>query len=1240
MVGYGVRRRSWAAVAAVLGLAGSLLAAGVAPPAGAAAGEADNEAVYSACVGPALESAGLVDVAGSFAEDAVNCLAHFEITRGRTATEYDPGAPVLRWEMALFLARAAAPAGITLPAVPDQNFTDIDEVFEGGRTAIAQMAHLGIMPGRSSTSFRPELQVSRAEMAEMLDAFLGEAELGLGALGGSVDGLSDVSPDDDVFEDIEGTTRGQHAAIRRMFEAGVAKGTAGGRFNPGALVTRAQMAVFITRMLAHTTARPMGVTLQAAASEATTGESVELAVSVRGSDLMAMPDAAVDVFSAADPDDAFGEDGRCSDAVSAVGGSKVCEIASGDSSTDPSGDLELSADDLAESLTVWAWRGDVGDVYDSDDMSASSVRIAVTKPGTKLQVTDDMPEGASTTSFGQRVVFTLQVVDEDGKAAAVEGVPVTVAVLETVTNAGPEPDVSSTTSSTNSYKTDSEGSIELSFRQTDPRSGSGSKGDKAWLDLDITPGSKDGVEFELDDKTTLKKAGPEAGAAEGDAAVFWRDAAPVPTALTLSQDVAYHEATTAGQGASHRITAKLTDQYGQGIGRASIFFRSDDQEGVGAAGDGLTVVTDVEQVFWQNGAEHVRFCDDPIITLDNEPLYDGLTALRCLDGEPKDTTRRTTRPNGEAVFTYSRDSDRTGIETIWASYELTPARGGAEAEVLVSNRIYHYWAESADSGSVSGRLLAADADANRAVIYAPEGPMIFEYDSNDQLDSLDGPDLYANFHEHMGRSADAKPPTHLRVNGYQDRARAVNQLILSRERAIQPSSEVLSLVGEGARIAASDTGVVVIGSGRDQVLIFDGADDADPQIIESDERGNGLPWCTWVLLGQCSPQIIESDELGNSLGYDVAISDDGAVIAAGAPYHTGGGRGGAVFVYTRGAGGVYTQAAVLSGEESASWMIQERTGDSDQLFGSGVDVSGDGRTIVVTAPGDRRARAIGAQCDSLQSNPPSLCIEGFIRVFEMPGAGWADDGGGDTDTSFGFLPSDLSLVGSRNGISVSDDGSVVAVGSPGIRSIDGSSDAGGVYVYARPSSGWSTGPLGPPRSADAKLTLAGTDAHTSTEGYFGGFEGRRLGAGVRISGDGSTVVLPGYNIFIDSYEPDAVRQELYVFDRPAGGWTGGLTIDDYEVLTPDGLEEDEFFGRWVDVNDDGSEVISGRYLRQDGDYRGSVVLFARSGAGWSVNSEFLGGEAGTGYGRYAVFAGDDAITAMDRFGGRLTTISR
>ena len=1294
----GVRRRLWS-VAVVLGLVGSLLAVGAAPVSGVA-GEADNEPMYSACVGPALESQGLVDVVGSFAEDAVNCLAHFEVTRGRTETTYDPGAPVLRWQMALFLSRAAGPAGIALPANPEAAFTDTGEVFEEGRTAIAQMAQLRVMRGRSSTSFRPNEPVSRAEMAEMLDSFLAAAEkasgLGLGALGGGGAALSEVAPDDEVFSDIGGVTRFQYAAVRRMFELGVTRGTADGLFNPGGLVTRAQMAVFITRMLAHTVARPAGVTIQAAEQAATVGDSVELAISVRDNDLAPMPDVLVDMFSAADPDEAFGEDGRCSDeGVSQVGGVGLCQAALGDASTDPSGDIEATASDLRESTTVWAWTGAAGDVFDNDDVSSSSASITITKPGIKLMVTDDMPEGATSLEFGGRVVFTLQVVDEDGKAVAVEDVSVRVAAAETQVNAGSDPAAESTQRSTSVYKTDASGEIELSYRQTDPRSASNNTGDSARLDLDITPLGDPALE--LADKTTLEKAGAESGTDAEDAAAVWRDSSPVPTALTLSQAVEYREASAVGNGVPHMITAKLTDQYGQGIGRAQIYFRSDDQEGVGAEGDGLTVSRDGydEYVFWQDGTRYAVDCDFPVLTFDNLPLEDGLTAFRCLEGEPRNSNRRTTRPNGEAVFSYSRDSDEMGIETIWASYEL-PRVAGAAAESLVSNRIYHYWAKSADSGSVSGRLLVRDADANRAVIYGPEGPMIFEYDSNDHLNSLDGPDRYDNFHEQMGGSEDAGPPTHLRVDAYEDRAKTVNQLTLSREQGHQTLSEVVELLGESSRMAASDTGVIAVSAGEGKVFVFNGADDAEPQVL--DEIENGLDF----------------------FGYDLAVSDDGAVIVASDPYYWSGTYGdgfygGIVLVYTRGSNGLYTQTAMLTDQESAPWMAKEETGSDTHEFGSGVDISGDGRTIVVASPGDQRSVEASDSCERyhtydremvlvgpVDGGPtrevyrrtitvrevvgfpiPGNCIEGYVRVFERPDTGWADDGGGDTDTSFGLIAAYKALVGSNLGVSVSDDGSVVAVGSPGITSTDDVIDAGGVYVWVRPSSGW---PTASAKGATAKLTLAGADAVSATQElrrlghdniWRADLLGRRVGAGARISGDGSTVVLPGLNYFIDGPDPESFRQELYVFDRPAGGWDGDTS--DYEVLTPhadaprpsvekvitetrvstgpnpedytrgtlhsrrlvlNGPSQDDNFGEWVDVNDDGSEVISGRYLWDGGDHRGSVVLFARSGVGWSMNSDFIGAAPGAGYGRYAVFAGDDAIAAMDRYGGRLSIIGR
>ena len=1295
MVVFGMRRRSWSAVVAVLGLVASLLAVGSSPVSGVA-GEADNEPVYSACVGPALESQGLVDVVGSFAEDAVNCLAHFGVTRGRTETTYDPGAPVLRWQMALFLARAAVPAGVALPANPDNAFTDTVGLFEGARTAVAQMAALGVMRGRSSASFGPNEPVSRAEMAEMLDSFLVEAEkasgLGLGALGGGGAALSDVSADDEVFSDIGSVTRGQYAAVRRMFEAGVARGTADGLFNPGGLVTRAQMAVFITRMLAHTVARPTGITIQAAESDAVVGDSVELAVSVRGSDLQPMSDALVDMFSAGDPGEAFGEDGRCSDeGVSQLGGVGLCQAALGDASTDPSGDIEAVVNSLAGSTTVWAWTGAAGDVFDDDDVSSSSVSITVTKPGIKVMVTDDLPEGATSTKFGGRVVFTLQVVDEDGKAAAVEDVSVRVAVAETRVNAGSDPADESTQRTASVYKTDASGSIELSFRQTDPRPASGDTGDSARLDLDITPLGAPALE--LDDKTTLEKAGVESGDGVEDAAAVWRDSSPVPTALTLSQAVEYREASAVGNGVPHMITAKLTDQYGQGIGRAQIFFRSDDQEGVGAVGDGLTVSKDGadEYIYWQDGIRYAVECDFPVLSFDNSPLEDGRTAFRCLEGEPRNANRRTTRPNGEAVFSYSRDSDEMGIETIWASYEL-PRVAGAAAETLVSNRIYHYWAKSADSGSVAGRLLVRDAAANRAVIYGPEGPMIFEYDSNDHLNSLDGPDRYDNFHEQMGRSEDAGPPTHLRVDAYEDRAKTVNQLTMSREQGHQTLSEVVELLGESSHMEASDTGVIAVSAGDGKVFVFDGADDAEPQVLDETENG------------------------ADFFGYDLAISDDGAVIVASDPYywsgtHGDGSYGGIVLVYTRGTDGLYTQTAMLTDRESAPWMFKQETGSDTHEFGSGVDISGDGRTIVVASPGDQRSVESTNNCELYEERDreialvlpetgelyrrtitvreraefvvPGLCIEGYVRVFERPNSGWADDGGGDTDTSFGLIASYRALVGSNLGVSVSDDGSVVAVGSPGITSTDDVIDAGGVYVWVRPGNGW---PTASAKGATAKLTLAGADAVSATQElrrlgqdniWRADLLGRRVGAGARISGDGSTVVLPGFNYFIDGPDQESFRQELYVFNRPAGGWDGDTS--DYEVLTPhteaprpqvekvvtgtrvstgpnpedydsgtlhsrrlvlSGPSQDDNFGEWVDVNDDGSEVISGRYLWDGGDHRGSVVLFARSGNSWSMNSDFIGAAPGAGYGRYAVFAGDDAIAAMDRYGGRLSIIGR
>ena len=112
----------------------------------------DFGAVYEACAGVAAEGAGFEDTAGLFAEEEINCLGHYGITRGRSATVFAPGESVLRWQMALFTARAAAAAGIVLKSpADDQGFTGIGSVSEEARNAINGLAGAGIMPGSSGS---------------------------------------------------------------------------------------------------------------------------------------------------------------------------------------------------------------------------------------------------------------------------------------------------------------------------------------------------------------------------------------------------------------------------------------------------------------------------------------------------------------------------------------------------------------------------------------------------------------------------------------------------------------------------------------------------------------------------------------------------------------------------------------------------------------------------------------------------------------------------------------------------------------------------------------------------------------------------------------------------------------------------------------------------------------------------------------------------------------------------------
>ncbi len=559
-------RPSRTAVMAAVALVGSLLVM-VPGPVGAVEGEADEPAQYSACVGAATESAGFVDMVDVFAEEEVNCLAHYEIAKGTSDTMFSPNAAITRLQMALFLSRAAGPAGITLPSARDQGFVDIGNMTAEIRDAINRMASLDIMEGRTGTEFRPTELVTRADMAEHLAAFLEEAEVGPGGID-----IEDVDSDDeDVFEDIERVSRRTYDAILNLYEMGITQGTSRDSFTPTGAVTRAQMAAFITRTLAHTNARPAGLTVQVVGGETSVfeGRSIELVASVRDRNRRPMEDAYVDIFWGDSEARALDSSGECVAGRTFLldfGGSDTCVIDSGDPFTDVDGNLEdlptIDGTDVEEDLVIWAWTGDVGDSFDDDRSNPVKIEISVANAADQTRLTHNAGV-AKTVKYGKRVTFTFQLVDDNGVRIRQPDAKVTVRATVAEFNGHDADDTDDTSGridldvDTDTHETNSSGRFELSYTQRDPRRGTDNV---TLVKLEFLNPDYEVVE---DDGGTIEEI-----------LITWSDAPSGGRNVFLEQTSAY---SVASSRARNTITVTLADQYGSPI-RGEVTFVSDDTE--------------------------------------------------------------------------------------------------------------------------------------------------------------------------------------------------------------------------------------------------------------------------------------------------------------------------------------------------------------------------------------------------------------------------------------------------------------------------------------------------------------------------------------------------------------------------------------------------------------------------------------------------------------------------------------
>ena len=187
------------------------------------------------CPAGAVPSAPFVDLlTGDVHDNDVACAAWWDLAQGTTATTFAPTHRLSRAQMAAFLSRLITVSGGTLPSSPRNAFPDDDQDLQAH--AIDQLAAVGIISGATDGRFHPNSAVTRGQMASFLARaydYLTGAQLGPKG-----SGFPDV-PSGDAHE----------ADIDAVAGAGISGGYADGSFRPTQLLTREQLASFLTRLL-------------------------------------------------------------------------------------------------------------------------------------------------------------------------------------------------------------------------------------------------------------------------------------------------------------------------------------------------------------------------------------------------------------------------------------------------------------------------------------------------------------------------------------------------------------------------------------------------------------------------------------------------------------------------------------------------------------------------------------------------------------------------------------------------------------------------------------------------------------------------------------------------------------------------------------------------------------------------------------------------------------------------------
>ncbi|MYB28414.1 MAG: hypothetical protein F4X38_04665 [Acidimicrobiaceae bacterium] len=688
------------AVLATGALVASLLAVGASSAVALDEDSKPNKpAATSACVGDATGDMMFSDVSEGHAfRGDINCLAYYGITVGYGDGTFRPNADISNEEMILFMERSAGVAGADAEAV------------------VGDFAMTGSDP------------VNRGDMALLIARLLVAATTDESPVNvkNNDDGTFDVGVTGDDLDYFADSRRLQNrvkdSAASALYELGVAKGTGMGYFSPASTVSRGAMAAFITRALAHTTARPEGVTIQSDAPG-------EVLISVRDANFHPVANAPVDVFSArADQvDEAFKEDGSCNQArVIAVANTDVCEIGALDAITGLNGDYDprdITVNVKAGGTTVWAWTGESGDKVEDGGEGIASVNLTMTAPVSAdvAKVTTDIPMGVTRQAFGSTVTVTIQLVGDaaSNRANAVRddgGNSYTVVIRrDTDRNEQTDGTAAEVTAGadvkTDVLNVDASGkaTFEITASDPDPTDSNNAPGDAA----DDTTHKIDRVRVSYTvTATTGGRAVADNATVEGSSGtgkITFSDARGVPTAGSLKPTVSYLAAPTGGGSASNVVTVTVVDQFGKPVRGHLVQLSSNHSTNPPADAD--TSTFPVARRTDSSGTVRIGYS------------HSGTGSIEALVGNTSvtnddDTITLTAIPNAAASF-------------YWVTRPTT-------------------------AGDITAAILrVADVENNSVVIAADGGvPQLLVYDGNDQF-VVDGSNAtLAAFEEALARDDD------------------------------------------------------------------------------------------------------------------------------------------------------------------------------------------------------------------------------------------------------------------------------------------------------------------------------------------------------------------------------------------------------------------------------------------------------------------------------------------------------